>query len=418
MSIVSQSHAHAPYRWVVVAVGGLLGCIAIGTMFSLPVLLLPMARDTGWSRTGISAAMTIAFLAMALSSMAWGTLSDRLGPRVVAVTGSILLSVSLYLMAHAQSLLTFQLIFGLLLGCSIAAFFAPMMATVTGWFETQRSLAVSLVSAGMGMAPFTMSPLVARLIAAHDWRTVFTILAAIVALVMLPATLLLRRASTFRGGNATAPGASQSADDIRPEMTIGQALRSPQFQILFLTNFCCCATHSGPIFHTVSYAIYCGIPAITAVSIYSLEGLAGMGGRVGFGILGDRFGAKNVLATGLLLQAFGALGYFFAHSLAAFYAVAAVFGFVYAGTMPLYAVLVRENFPLRMLGTIMGGTSMAGSLGMATGPLLGGWIFDTTGDYGWLYISSFGVGLGALLISLTFRPFPKLDHRMAAPFAA
>jgi MFS family permease len=414
MSIGSQSDAHASYRWVIVAVGGLLCCIAIGTMFSLPVLLLPMTRDTGWSRTGISAAMTIAFLAMALSSMAWGTTADRFGPRVVAVTGSTLLTVSLYLMGHASSLLMFQLIFGLLLGCSISAFFAPMMATVTGWFETQRSLAVSLVSAGMGMAPFTMSPLVARLIAGHDWRTVFTILAAIVALVMLPACLLLRRPPVLGGTRAAAPGTSR--DDAG--MTIRQALRSSQFLILFLTNFCCCATHSGPIFHTVSYAIYCGIPAITAVSIYSLEGLTGMGGRVAFGILGDRFGAKHILVAGLLLQAFGALGYFFAHSLGAFYAVAGVFGFVYAGTMPLYAVLVRENFPLRMLGTIMGGTSMAGSLGMATGPLLGGWIFDTTGDYGWLYISSFGIGLGALLISLTFRPFPKAEHRMAAKFAA
>src|SRR4029077_20653600 len=166
-----------------------------------------------------------------------------------------------------------------------------------------------------------------------------------------------------------------------------------------------CATHSGPIFHTVSYAISCGIAAITAVSIYSVEGLAGLGGRLGFGLLGDRFGAKNVLVAGLLVQAFGALGYFFAHSLSEFYAIATLFGFTYAGVMPLYAVIARENFPLRMMGTIIGGSAMAGSLGMATGPLLGGWIFDATGSYGWLYISSFGMGLGAALIALTFRPF-------------
>ena len=110
--------------------------------------------------------------------------------------------------------------------------------------------------------------------------------------------------------------------------------------------------------------------------------------------------------AGLLVQAFGALGYFFAHDLAAFYSVAAVFGFVYAGTMPLYAVLARENFPLRMMGTIIGGTAMAGSLGMATGPVFGGWIFDHTGNYGWLYIASFGMGLGAFLIAMLFRPFP------------
>jgi MFS family permease len=410
--MTTKTSTHASYRWIIVAVGGLLGCIAIGTMFALPVLLLPMTEDTGWSRTGISAAMTIAFLSMAPSNIAWGAISDRVGPRIVALAGSILLAISLYSAGRASSLLLFQVIFGLLLGCSMAAFFAPMMATVTGWFETHRSLAVSLVSAGMGMAPFTMSPLVAWLIANHDWRTVFTILAAIVAIVMIPASLLLRQPPGFETSGSMLRAEAEADDDQR-DITVGQALRSPQFLILFLANFCCCATHSGPIFHTVSYAIHCGIPALAAVSIYSIEGLAGMGGRVGFGILGDKFGAKRVLAVGLLIQAVGALGYFFANNLAAFYAVATLFGFVYAGTMPLYAVLLRENFPLRMLGTIMGGTSMAGSLGMATGPLLGGWIFDTTGDYGWLYISSFGMGLGALFIILTFRPFPKESRRAA-----
>ena len=126
-----------------------------------------------------------------------------------------------------------------------------------------------------------------------------------------------------------------------------------------LTNFFCCATHSGPIFHTVSYAISCGIPMIAAVSIYSVEGLAGMGGRVAFGILGDRLGAKRVLVSGLLLQAFGALAYVFVRDLGAFYAWPRVFGFIYAGIMPLYAVIARENFPLRMMGTVIGGTSMA-----------------------------------------------------------
>ena len=199
-------------------------------------------------------------------------------------------------------------------------------------------------------------------------------------------------------------------------MSLAQALRSPQFIILLATNFFCCATHSGPIIHTVSYAISCGIPMIAAVTIYSVEGLAGMGGRIAFGLLGDRFGAKRVLVFGLLAQAFGALGYVFVRELAAFYAVAALFGFIYAGTMPLYAVLVRENFPLRMMGTVIGGTAMAGSLGMATGPLAGGLIYDTFASYAWLYIGSWIMGLGAFLIILMFRPMPAA--RAAAPVPA
>jgi MFS family permease len=132
-----------------------------------------------------------------------------------------------------------------------------------------------------------------------------------------------------------------------------------------------------------------------------------MGGRIFFGVAGDKFGAKRVLVIGLLVQAFGALAYYFAHSLGEFYLVAALFGFTYAGVMPLYSVLARENFPLAMMGTIIGGTAMAGGLGMAVSPLLGGWIYDTTGSYGWLYLGSFGMGLGAMAIALTFRPFPE-----------
>ncbi len=391
------------YRWIVVAAGGILGCVAIGAMFALPVFLTPMSKDTGWSRTGISSAMTIGFLAMAFASMGWGTLADRFGPRIVVLLGSLALALSMVLASRSRSLIEFQLVFGLLVGIAAAAIFAPMMATVTGWFDTHRSLAVSLVSAGMGMAPLTMSPLAAWLVARYDWRTAYLVIAVVVTVLMVPAAMLVRPPPALAAKShviAAEPGAE-------PDMTVGEALRSLQFVVLMLTNFCCCATHSGPIFHTVSYAMSCGIPAMAAVSIYSLEGLTGLGGRIAFGILGDRFGAKRVLVAGLLLQALGALAYVFVRQLGEFYAVAALFGFTYAGVMPLYAVIARENFPLRMMGTIIGGTAMAGSLGMAAGPLAGGWIYDTYATYGWLYIASSGIGIGAFLISSTFRPFPK-----------
>jgi MFS family permease len=400
------------YRWVIVAAGGVLGCVAIGGMFSLPVFLQPIARDTGWSVTGVSSAMTIGFLAMAFTSMIWGTLSDRFGPLPVVLTGSIVLAASLALASRASSLPAFQVLFGLMVGGSAAAIFAPMMACVTGWFDTHRSLAVSLVSAGMGMAPMIMSPLAAWLVSHHDWRTSMQVLAVVVAAIMIPVSLLVRRPPALERGEVA------SAGDGAPEMSLAQALRSPQFIILLATNFLCCATHSGPIIHTVSYAVTCGIPLISAVTIYSVEGLAGLGGRIAFGLLGDRFGAKRVLVAGLLAQAFGALGYVFVRELAAFYAVAALFGFIYAGTMPLYSVLARENFPLRMMGTVIGGSAMAGSLGMATGPVAGGLIYDTFASYAWLYIGSFAVGLGAFLIALTFRPFPKDESRGEAQPAA
>ncbi|MCA8273112.1 MFS transporter [Burkholderia sp. AU30280] len=396
------------YRWVIVAAGGLMGCIAIGAMFSLPVFLRAIARDTGWSMTGISGAMTLGFIAMAVASMAWGSLSDRIGTRPVVMTGAVLLSASLALASRAPSLLAFQLTFGLAVGGATAAIFAPMMACVTGWFDTHRSLAVSLVSAGMGMAPMTMAPLTAWLVSVLDWRTSMLLIAALAAVTMIPVSLLVRRAPALDGAQAApaAPAAPAPAGE-PAAISVADALRSPQFVVLLLTNFFCCATHSGPIFHTVSYAVTCGIPLIVAVSIYSVEGLAGMGGRIAFGILGDRIGAKRMLVAGLLAQTLGALGYDFVRTLDGFYAVATLFGFIYAGVMPLYSVLARENFPLRMMGTVIGGCAMAGSLGMAAGPVAGGLIVDTFGSYGWLYVGSFAIGVGAFLMATMFRPFAK-----------
>ncbi|HIH2747357.1 TPA: MFS transporter [Burkholderia lata] len=393
------------YRWVIVAAGGLMGCIAVGAMFSLPVFLRAIARDTGWSMTGISGAMTLGFIAMAFASMGWGSLSDRIGTRPVVITGAVLLSASLALVSRAPSLLAFQLTFGLAVGGATAAIFAPMMACVTGWFDTHRSLAVSLVSAGMGMAPMTMAPLAAWLVSVRDWRTSMLLMAVLAAVVMIPVALLVRRAPALDGAPAALAAPAPAGEPVA--MSVVDALRSPQFIVLLLTNFFCCATHSGPIFHTVSYAVTCGIPLIVAVSIYSVEGLAGMGGRIVFGILGDRIGAKRMLVVGLLAQALGALGYDFVRTLDGFYAIATLFGFVYAGVMPLYPVLARENFPQRMMGTVIGGSAMAGGLGMAAGPVAGGLIVDASGSYGWLYIGSFAIGIGACLIAWMFRPFPK-----------
>lgn len=396
------------YGWVVVAAGALLGCVAIGTTFSLAVFLQPMADATGWSRTGISGAMTIVFLAMGVGGFMWGALTDRFGPLPVVLAGAILLGLGLTLSSRATSLLEFQILYGVLVGGAAAAVFVPMMATVTGWFDKHRSLAVSLVSAGMGVAPMTVSPFASWLITNYDWRTSQLVIAIVAWALLIPTALLVRRAPPEGQGAAQAmPGAAD------PGMTAGQALRSPQFIVLAITYFCCCATHSGPIFHTVSYAIACGLPVITAVTIYSVEGLAGLGGRIVFGLAGDRYGAKRALVAGLLLQAVMAGAYFFTRQLGEFYAVAVLFGLAYGGVMPLYAVIAREYFPMRIMGTVLGAASLTASLGMSFGPAVGGWIFDTTGSYGWLYIGSFGIGLGAVAIAMLFPPLPSRQPAVA-----
>jgi MFS family permease len=150
----------------------------------------------------------------------------------------------------------------------------------------------------------------------------------------------------------------------------------------------------------------CGLPAMTAVTIYSAEGIAGLGGRLLFGLLGDRFGARRIVVLGLMVQALGAGAYYFTRSAGEFYAVAILFGLAYGGVMPLYAVIAREYFPMRIMGTVFGAAAMISSLGMALGPAVGGWLFDTFGGYGFLYVASFGMGLAAVAVALAFPARP------------
>jgi len=158
---------------------------------------------------------------------------------------------------------------------------------------------------------------------------------------------------------------------------------------------------------------------LLAVSVFGLAGLSGLGGRITLGLIADRIGAKPTLVAGLFIQALVVGAYLFVGALGEFYALSVIFGLAYGGVMPLYAVLVRDSFGPRIMGTTFGAVSMFASLGMALGPWAGGYVFDTFGSYAWLYIGSFGIGLGAVAVSLSFRPmrFPPARQQLSLQHA-
>jgi MFS family permease len=392
------------YGWVVVGAGMLMTSIGMGAMLSLAVFLQPLAADTGWSRVGISSAATLNFLGMGAAAFAWGILSDRFGTRIVVLLGSALLGLGLIAASRAQTLMEFQILFGVLVGVAAGSFYAPMMAAATAWLEHRRNLAAALVSAGMGMGSMTVSPFAAWLIGLFDWRPAMLLIGAFAAIVLIPAAMLVRRPPAANLGLAAMP--ANAATDQSYPLSSRQAVLTPQFAAIAMAHFACCAAHSGPIFHMVSYATLCGLSGLLAVSVFSVAGFAGLCGRLGFGLIADRLGAKPVLVAGLLLQALAIGGYLFVNALHEFYAVSVVFGVAYGGVMPLYAVLVRDFFGPRIMGTMFGAVSMFASLGMALGPWAGGFVFDAYASYAWLYLGSFGIGLAAVLIALSFRPAP------------
>jgi MFS family permease len=392
------------YGWVVVAAGALITCVAMGAMFALPVYLQPIAQETGWTRAGISLSMTIGFVVMGVAGFAWGALSDRIGARPVVLMAVVLLGAGLMIASTATDLLVFQIAYGGLVGASGGAFFAPIMSATLGWFEKHRSLAVSLVSVGGGIAPMVITPFASLLIETYGWRNAMLWIAIGAVIILIPAALLIRRAPMLE--DSPAPAGMAAAPKTN---TAWSALKTPQFIVLAATFFLCCAAHSGPIFHTVSYAMICGASAMAAATIYSVEGVAGLFGRLIFGVLADRVGVRKVIVGGLALQAIGIYLYIYLVDITHFYMLAVVLGLAYGGVMPLYSVLAREYFGARVMGTVLGAATMVSSIGMAFGPVGGGWLYDTFGTYHWLYIASAAVGLAAAAMALAFPPATRSD---------
>jgi MFS family permease len=397
------------YGWVIVGAGIVITCMGMGTMMSLGVFLQPISQDLGWSRAGISFAAVLNFLAMGCGSLLGGSLSDRLGTRPIVLAGGVVLGIGLVAASQATTLIQFQLLFGVFVGLAAGSFYTPMIATATRWFTTNRSLAVALVSSGLGVGSFLIAPLARWIITNHDWRTAMLDLGGLAWLVIIPVALLLRPPPTALPAAGVAQGAPGR------DFTMAQVLRTPQFAAIALTHFACCAAHSGPIFHMVSYAIDCGVPSMAAATVFGVAGLSALSGRILCGLIADRVGAKRTLVAGLTVQAVAVSLYLVTQGTVGFYALAALFGLSYGGVMPLYAILVREYFGARIMGTAFGTVAMVSTLGMAIGPWAGGWLFDTFGSYFWLYIGSFGIGLGAVAIAFTFRPPERQPVALAVP---
>src|SRR5262249_36940996 len=159
------------YGWIVVGAAMVISCVGFGAMFSLGVFLQPMATEMGWSRTGISMAALFNFLSTGVGSFVWGALSDRLGTRPLVMIGGGLLGLGTVLASKAPTLGLFQIFFGVVVGFATGSLYTPLTATTTRWFTEHRSLAVALVSAGVGLGSTTTAPLARWIISHYNWRT-------------------------------------------------------------------------------------------------------------------------------------------------------------------------------------------------------------------------------------------------------
>jgi MFS family permease len=404
--------APSAQRWVVLGAACFIVTMAIGVLFALAVFIEPMQQSLGWSRTSLSAIGFLNWLAMGLGGLVAGYLSDRFGTRVVVMTGGALLGLGLVLSGQVAALWHFYLTFGVMVGGGVSAFYVPLAVVAIKWFDRQRAMAAAVVSAGNGLGILVLSPVSRWLINTYDWRTAFVVLGDVAWMVIIPAALLLRPppAASLSPG-LPAPGVSAA----EPRFTGTAVWGSWAFWAIALVHFGCCAAHSGPIFHMVSHAIDQGVTKLTAAGILGLSGFTSVFGRVGTGIIADRVGTKRILIAALVLQAGTIAFYPFARDTGSLTALGLVFGVGYGGAMPLYAVIAREYFGERILGTAYGSIFFISCIGMGLGSYAGGLIHDWLGSYAWLFIGSFAIGAAAAILAVTLRaPAPAAPAAVPA----
>jgi MFS family permease len=411
--------------WVVLGAAFVIIMLSIGTLFTLGVFLTPIEEDTGWSRSSIGAVGLLNWLVMGLGGVLAGYASDRHGTRVVVLTGGGILGLGLVLSGQVREAWHLYAAFGVLVGAGVSAFYVPLTVLAIRWFDDRRGLAAAIVSAGNGFGILLLSPLSRWLINEFDWRMAFVLLGDIAWLVVIPCALLLAPppagagrppaadgtgVSTSPRARAAAPSASpprggrRSAEAAGDRASVLQVLGAWPIWAIALTHFACCAAHSGPLFHLVSHAIDRGVTGMVAATILGASGLSSVAGRLGTGLVADRWGVKRTLIAMLALQAGLIPLYLVANGAGALWALSLAFGVAYGGVMPLYAVVTREYFGEAAMGTAYGWVFFISCIGMGLGSFAGGAIHDLLGTYRALFLGSFAIGAMGVVLALTLRP--------------
>jgi len=299
--------------------------------------------------------------------------------------------------------------FGVLAAAGASAFYVPLSATITRWFAARRGLALGLLSGGMGMGILVVPPLARALTSAFGWRAAFALFGgATWAVALVAVRRLYDRPGDLGLEEYGLDGGAGIPRALRPALGRAEALRHPTFWLLGLVHFACCAAHSGPIFHMAAHAMDLGVGEMAAAAMLGLSGGTSIAGRIGSGLLADRYGARPALVGMLAFQALTLSGYLVARGEIPLFSASLAFGLAYGGAMPLYALVARELFGEPVVGTAFGGIFFLSCIGMGLGAYGGGLLHDLLGSYWSLHLASTLVGVAAVAVALGLRrPVPQ-----------
>jgi predicted MFS family arabinose efflux permease len=405
------------YGWVVLMASVAIIAVGTGTIFSLAVFLRPLEEDFGWTRSLISGVAFVNWVIFGVGSFIAGVVSDRIGARRVVAVGTALLGAALVASSQIRTAAQLYVAFGVIGALGASGLYVPLSATATRWFAARRGLAMGIISSGMGLGILVVPPTARALITALGWRAAF---AAFGGLTWIVGGVALRylvdrpEDRGLRGFGAELQPAGPRPAPAGGDMTAAAVLRHPAFWGVALVHFGCCAAHSGPIFHMVAHAMDLGVTKMAAASMLGLSGGTSIAGRLSSGVLADRFGARPALVGMLAIQALVLSFYLYAGAAVSLFVVALFFGVAYGGAMPLYALVAREFFGERVVGTTFGGIFFISCIGMGLGAYGGGFLYDHLGTYWSLHLASTLVAAGAVAVAMALRP-PRVRVAVLAP---
>jgi MFS family permease len=398
------------YGYVLVAASFLLQAIGWGAYNSFGVFFNPLMNEYGWSRAGISGAVSVSFCLYGLASIALGRLNDRVGPRLIMTISGISFGVGYLLMSRLTSLWQLYLLYSLLVGIGISGTDVVLLSTIARWFVRLRGRMSGVLKVGTGMGMLIMPLFTNWLITDFGWRAAFFVTGVVVLILFIGLSQLLVRDPARRGQRPDGDGrvAAEIGSAGETGFTLRQALKSLQLWLICMAYFLLLVCALTVLLHIVPHAIDMGISRSAATRVLSTIGGLSIAGRLIMGFSSDRIGNKWALAIcyGFLCVSLGWL--LVADRLWMLFGFAIVYGFAHGGFFAVMSPLVAEFFGTASHGAIFGIIIFVSTIGGAIGPLLAGYVFDLTGSYHMVFlglplISTVGLGATLMLPSPTRR---------------
>ena len=379
------------YGWVVVGCTMCSGVVRqVAAVATLSIFLVPMTAEFGWSRTGVSGAVSLGGVLGALVAPFIGPLFDRHGSRALLVASAVAVSGCCIALAGTQGLLWFYVAFGISRLMFSAPFEIGTTSAVTKWFVRRRARAMSLLVMSTGMGLTVLPLVVAAAIAVAGWRAGWLTLAVIaIVLGVIPQWLLLVRRPEDVGlaPDGAAPGPQSPASAARAtaadevSFTRTRALRTSTLWLLMAYTLLVFPVQAGVSLHQAPHLIERGISPAVAATIVSAFSLAGVLSSLVFGQLGDRVPVRGALAASAGLLALGAVTMRGVDGPLLGYVSAVLFGAGIGGILTMIPVAWASYFGRAHFGAIRGITLPAQVGGQAMGPLAAGVLHDLTGSY-------------------------------------